>query len=858
MGKAVLSLGCALALAGTACAAGYGVKYIATGWDIGRATAEQVLARADQFDELPIAGIALGLSAEQDGASLDAGYAWNDPAWRYESFAKYPALFRQIVAHKSLRESFLACGLSARRTEGRKAVLGGRSPRVALDDDAAWARLANNYGVLARLAREGGLRGLLVDNEDYHGTGQFDLKPGDGDWKSANAKMRARGRQLFKAVFDAYPDVRLLFFWAFSNARTQASAPDPAAALERSGRLFPAFLNGMLDVMPPEAVFIDGDEDAYTFRAEDGAFDRAFVTLMRDALAFVAPENRAKYRAQMRNSFGLYLDQYVGAKYRTRAGKRGVPNNWYRPPVDGSRDRAFLEDLAAATRAADEYVWVYGERFSFIDWEGDLNGTMRPWNAFLPRQTWNERLGLDAKLRLCRDPQEALAHELARRAPRPQEGNLIARVAGETPAAARSHTVIVSELVTNRNHFAVTVERRGETAAPVARWQRGRDWNWEPHGARKVELRPVATNGGWTTYTALLRAPVAATRVQLQFGDDGEMRNAAMYLVDPPPREKFHLGYQMDLGRIPAPPLAELKARADTLAALGYDQFQLYMECSFAYKGHEKAWSRRRTLTAGELTELSAYCRGKGIDLIPSQNSFAHMGTWFETPDYLALAECPNGAVIDTPRIRKRRGPVTLTASDGATLKFLGGLFDQLLPCAESRYLNIGCDEVFDLLDVNCRSAARVKREGYARVYWNHVLDVAKLAYVRQREAMFWADAIFEYPELQREIGRNMIALVYGYTPGGDDRFDEKCASLAAHEVRFYLCPGTQGWKVKKSVDERRALARANVREAYAAAVAHGAEGLMVCDWGDDAYPQPMDYSRPVLEYAAGLVKGRK
>lgn len=213
-----------------------------------------------------------------------------------------------------------------------------------------------------------------------------------------------------------------------------------------------------------------------------------------------------------------------------------------------------------------------------------------------------------------------------------------------------------------------------------------------------------------------------------------------------------------------------------------------------------------------------------------------------------------------TARLHKLRSVVLFAcfASDGATLKFLGGLFDQLLPCAESRYLNIGCDEVFDLLDVNCRSAARVKREGYARVYWNHVLDVAKLAYVRQREAMFWADAIFEYPELQREIGKNMIALVYGYTPGGDDRFDEKCASLAAHEVRFYLCPGTQGWKVKKSVDERRALARANVREAYAAAVAHGAEGLMVCDWGDDAYPQPMDYSRPVLEYAAGLVKGRK
>ena len=109
--------------------------------------------------------------------------------------------------------------------------------------------------------------------------------------------------------------------------------------------------------------------------------------------------------------------------------------------------------------------------------------------------------------------------------------------------------------------------------------------------------------------------------------------------------------------------------------------------------------------------------------------------------------------------------------------------------------------------------------------------------------------------ELQREIGKNMIALVYGYTPGGTDRFDAKCAALEEHEVRFYLCPGTQNWKRKLPAAERLTTAKANIDEAFAAARRHGAEGVMLCDWGDDGFTQPLEESRPMMEYAAKLYR---
>lgn len=825
-------------------------KVVACGWDLGRATPQQILAVMPKLERTRLDGIAVKCCARQDGVELDAGHIMNDPPWRIGTFAQLMPSYRAINASAKVRENFLSVGMSARR--GRE--LGDRAGRIALSDDAAWARIAANYGAAARIAKECGFRGLLIDNEDYHGLRQFNfVAESDGEYDNAAAMMRRRGREVFSAIFREFPEIRLGFFWAFSNIRTQLHAEDPAGEIRASGRLFPQFLNGLLDVMPPNAVVIDFDEDAYTFRAANGTFDRTFVELKRDALIAVAPENRAKYRAQFRNSSLLYLDQYVGSKYRVRAGKRGQPNNWYRGPVNGSRDGAFFADLEAAANAAEDYVGIYGERFGFVDWGHLLDGEMKPWNAFNSRITWDEELGLDAKLGLVKSPGEYLRSAVAAADADPCSENLLAGLPNfgkPTPGI-----FLVTEQVENRNHFAVALETKGD-APVVARWQKGTAWNWDPHGVRKVDLEASGkSEDGWTRRIALLRVPVDATRLQVQCGTN-EVRNARLYRLDPPPRKPFRLAYQMDIARIGAPSVDELKRRVDAIAGRGFDQFQLYMECEFAYSGHESVWKGKPVLNAADMSELVRYAKSRGVEMVPSQNSFAHMNKWFEVLEYRErLSECPNGAVIDTPRMKKRRPSVTLVASAAESLRFIDGLYGQLFPCFEGNYVNIGCDEVYDLLDVNCRSAARVAKDGYARVYFDHVLDCRKLAYRRQKVSMFWADAIFEHPELIRDITKDMVALVYGYTPGGDDRWDEKCSALAADEVRFYVCPGTQGWKAGKSVEERHGMARRNISEAVAAAKRHGAEGLLLCDWGDAGYAQPLEYTAPVLDMAAELAR---
>ena len=52
----------------------------------------------------------------------------------------------------------------------------------------------------------------------------------------------------------------------------------------------------------------------------------------------------------------------------------------------------------------------------------------------------------------------------------------------------------------------------------------------------------------------------------------------------------------------------------------------------------------------------------------------------------------------------------------------------------------------------------------------------------------------------------------------------------------FLIAPGTGTWQ---SFTGRLTNARANVREATAAALRHGAEGILMTAWGDNGYHQP-------------------
>jgi hexosaminidase len=293
-------------------------------------------------------------------------------------------------------------------------------------------------------------------------------------------------------------------------------------------------------------------------------------------------------------------------------------------------------------------------------------------------------------------------------------------------------------------------------------------------------------------------------------------------------------GVMLDISRGRVPRLETLIGLVEHLADFKINEFQLYTEHTFAYRKYEPVWREWGALTGEEILALDARCRALGIDLVPNQNSFGHLRYWLEYPPLKRLAEVrqpyPGGSGDFL------RYPSTLAPENPGTLRFLRGLYDELLPHFTSKFFNVGCDETWDL--GRGQSKRICARKGKGRVYLDFLRRIHCETRLRNRQMMCWGDILLHYPELIEKLPSKMIALNWGYEEGHP--FDRDSGRFARASVPFYVCPGTSTWM---TLIGRHDNAFANLREAAAAGRKHGAIGFLNTDWGDGGHPQPLAVS---------------
>jgi hypothetical protein len=314
-------------------------------------------------------------------------------------------------------------------------------------------------------------------------------------------------------------------------------------------------------------------------------------------------------------------------------------------------------------------------------------------------------------------------------------------------------------------------------------------------------------------------------------------------------------GVMLDISRGRVPRLQTLLDLVEKLAGFKINELQLYTEHTFAYRQYPSVWRGWGALTAREIRRLDARCRELGIDLVPNQNSFGHLRYFLADPRLKSLGELSGPYEAETRDFLRR--PTTLAPDHPGSLRFLRGLYDELLPNFSSRFFNVGCDETWDL--GKGRSQARCDREGKGRVYLEFLKKIQREVSARGRTMMFWGDIILKHPQLIGELARlrtaanasgapGIIALSWGYE--ADHPFAEEAAQFARANIPFYVCPGTSTWQTLLG---RHDNALANLRAAAAAGRKFGAAGFLNTDWGDGGHPQPLAVSWPMLVAGAAL-----
>ena len=347
-------------------------KLIATGWDM--ATPARLRENLELMEQRPFHGVVIRF-ADRSGHSLS--YAFNAEVWEDEWIEEITADLK-------------ACHLT--RFTDNFLLLNANPGDVDWFDDAGWAVIVAHWRTAARAAREGGLTGILFDPEPYRKPyRQFDYSAqaqrAEHGLNEYVEKARQRGREVMAAVAEEYPALTLFCYFMHSVNANSADRRNPRDAVA-GGRygLYPAFIDGWLDVAPPTMTFVDGCESAYRFNRETQYLTDA-TRIKGICQRLVAPENRYKYRGQVQVGFGVYLDAYVNPP----------DSPWYIDPMGQPVADRLRTNVETALRVADEYIWVYGEKYR---WWPTANQRV---NA----ESWPEALpGIEEALRFAGDPLE--------------------------------------------------------------------------------------------------------------------------------------------------------------------------------------------------------------------------------------------------------------------------------------------------------------------------------------------------------------------------------------------------------------------------------------------------------------------
>jgi hypothetical protein len=194
----------------------------------------------------------------------------------------------------------------------------------------------------ARLARRGGLAGILLDVEQYERPIFSYNDQNEREPRSAEqyvAQVRRRGREVMRAFQAEAPGLRLFLTFGYNLPEVR---PD-------SYGLLAAFLDGLFEEAAGETRIIDGFEFSYPYRtAQD--FERGYRKMV-EAGRRLSAVPRA-YDTRLSAGFGIWLDW----NWRHEGWSTDdLAVNYFTP-------QALETALAAALRRSDRYVWLYGEQ----------------------------------------------------------------------------------------------------------------------------------------------------------------------------------------------------------------------------------------------------------------------------------------------------------------------------------------------------------------------------------------------------------------------------------------------------------------------------------------------------------------
>lgn len=328
-------------------------KLIEFGWD--EPGTGFMREHIQQMERAPFDGVVFNVDARRANGSK-ARFTWE--AWGTNRFEKSD-LKRAV---DDLKET----GFS-RFTDN---FLRFNTSPAKLDWFDDYGSVIQNCRVAAWAARQGGVKGLLFDIEQYEGQ-LFDFRQQRDkekkSWDDYAARARERGREVIQAFQSEYPGIVLFLTFGYSLPAAESQNGKKPLAECHYGLLAP-FLDGLFEAATGKVKIVDGNESAYGYR-DTNRFAASYRAMKTELLPVVGARERYAERASL--GFGLWMDY----DWRKRGWETNqVSKNFYTPD-------AFRQSVMTALDTADEYVWIYTEQPRWWSESGSVKLPQSYWDA---------------------------------------------------------------------------------------------------------------------------------------------------------------------------------------------------------------------------------------------------------------------------------------------------------------------------------------------------------------------------------------------------------------------------------------------------------------------------------------------
>lgn len=280
-------------------------------------------------------------------------------------------------------------------------------------------------------------------------------------------------------------------------------------------------------------------------------------------------------------------------------------------------------------------------------------------------------------------------------------------------------------------------------------------------------------------------------------------------------------GLYFDIARGKIPTFEELCRMADRLASYKMNQFQLYIEYSFAFRKHPDIWNGSDPISAEEIVKLDEYCRKRHIELVPALSTFGHFAMPLKSRRKEHLNEMDISVSATDFSWWERVCGYTLDVSNPESIELVGEMIDELAPLFSTNIFNICCDETWDLGKGKNKNLA--EKVGKAALYCEFLNKIAVVVRRNGMVPMLWGDVVLNHPELIGKLPKGAIVLNYDMSANSSPKFKDA-------KVDFYTC-GQLGVQNKWVADI--GTSRNTVLKLAKEGFANGASGFLSNEWGD-------------------------